>query len=120
MKVAFFALRKGSTMKYCPFWLQNGNSSTRFAISFPQEYLLGNLEELLNFHVFQNPKGVVGHAIVELGRAETYLLRCARQQSGEDCSDLPADNGSILYQFLLQPDSVMLDHLTPEILQVTN
>ena len=61
---------------------------------------------------------MVGHAIVELGRAETYLLRCARQQSGEDCSDLPADNGSILYQFLLQPDSVMLEHLTPEILQV--
>ena len=98
--------------------MQKSQRSPTIAIFFLQEYLLGNLEELLNFHVFQNPKGVVGHAIVELGRAETYLLRCARQQSGEDCSDLPADNGSILYQFLLQPDSVMLDHLTPEILQV--
>ena len=91
-----------------------------FFLFFSQEYLLGSLEELLNLHVFQNPKGVVGHAIVELGRAETYLLRCARQQSGEDCSDLPADNGSILYQFLLQPDNVMLEHLTPEILQVNS
>ena len=61
----------------------------------------------------------MGHAIVELGRAETYLLRCARQQSGEDCTDLPADHGSILYQLLLQPDSVVLENLTPEILQVS-
>ena len=91
---------------------------SNYIIFLCQEYLLGNLEELLNLHVFQNPKGVVGHAIVELGRAETYLLRCARQQTGEDCSDFPADQGSILYQFLMQADSVLLENLTPEILQV--
>ena len=47
-----------------------------------QEYCLDNLEDLLNEHVFHAVGGVVGHAIVELGRAETYLLRCARAQSG--------------------------------------
>ncbi|WAR19131.1 TNKS-like protein [Mya arenaria] len=42
------------------------------------EYCLGNLEDLLNEHVFEAEGGVVGHAIVELGRAETYLLRIGR------------------------------------------
>ncbi|KAH3846023.1 hypothetical protein DPMN_088319 [Dreissena polymorpha] len=37
----------------------------------------------MNEHVFQAEQGIVGHAIVELGRAETYLLRCARCQTGE-------------------------------------
>lgn len=81
------------------------------------EFCLGNLEDLLNLHIFRAEKGVVGHAIVELGRAETYLLRCARCQAGDDCSDLPADNGSLLYQFLLNPDNSLIENLTPEILQ---
>ncbi|XP_060562168.1 uncharacterized protein LOC132721814 [Ruditapes philippinarum] len=81
------------------------------------EFCLGNLEELLNLHIFRAEKGVIGHAIVELGRAETYLLRCARCQTGDDCSDLPSDNGSMLYQFLIQPDNSPIENLTPEILQ---
>ncbi|KAL4238827.1 hypothetical protein ACF0H5_003534 [Mactra antiquata] len=81
------------------------------------EFCLGNLEELLNIHVFRSDNGVVGHAIVELGRAETYLLRCARCQAGDDCSDLPSDNGSLLYQFLLNPDNSLIENLTPDILQ---
>ncbi|XP_052768844.1 uncharacterized protein LOC128209056 isoform X2 [Mya arenaria] len=81
------------------------------------EYCLGNLEDLLNEHVFEAEGGVVGHAIVELGRAETYLLRCARCQTGEECSDLPADNGSLLYQFLLHPDSSLIENLNPDMLQ---
>lgn len=81
------------------------------------EFCIGSVEDLLNRHIFQAEKGVVGHAIVELGRAETYLLRCARCQTGEDCSDLPSDNGSLLYQFLLNPDSSLIENLTPEILQ---
>ncbi|KAL3874032.1 hypothetical protein ACJMK2_037101 [Sinanodonta woodiana] len=81
------------------------------------EYLLGNLGELMNKHIFQDKRSVVGHVVVELGRAETYLLRCARLQSGDDCSQLPADQGSMLYQFLINPDSSDLENLTPEILQ---
>ncbi|XP_053390843.1 uncharacterized protein LOC128553692 [Mercenaria mercenaria] len=84
------------------------------------EFCLGNLEELLNLHIFRAEKGVIGHAIVELGRAETYLVRCARCQTGDDCSDLPSDNGSLLYQFLLNPDNSIIENLTPEILQRVN
>jgi len=49
--------------------------------SYLQDYCLSHLEELLNERVFQAETEVIGHAIVELGRAETYLLRCARCQT---------------------------------------
>ena len=39
--------------------------------------------------------------------------------TGDDCSDMPADSGSLLYQFLLHPDNTLIENLTPEILQVT-
>jgi hypothetical protein len=48
-----------------------------------QDYLLGNLSELLSHHVYQDHLGIVGEAIVELGRAETFALRRSRNQAGE-------------------------------------
>ena len=47
-----------------------------------QEFLHGSVAELMNKHVLEDSAGVAGQVIVELGRAETYLLRCARNQAG--------------------------------------
>ncbi len=52
------------------------------------------------------------------GISECYNFIIDVFPPGEDCSDLPADNGSLLYQFLLQPDSSNIQHLTPDMLQV--
>jgi hypothetical protein len=50
---------------------------------YQQDYLYSNLGELLNRHIFLDTSNTVGHVIVELGRAETYLVRCSRGQKGE-------------------------------------
>ena len=42
----------------------------------------GHLAELMNQHVLWDRAGIAGQVIIELGRAETYLLRCSRAQSG--------------------------------------
>ncbi|ELT94138.1 hypothetical protein CAPTEDRAFT_214115 [Capitella teleta] len=73
-----------------------------------------NLAELLNLHIFEDLGNTVGQVIVELGRAETYLIRCSRSQPGSDMSDLPSEKGSTLYQFLSHPDEVSLDSLPSE------
>ncbi|OWF38604.1 uncharacterized protein LOC110466050 [Mizuhopecten yessoensis] len=84
-----------------------------------QDYLYSNLSELMNRYVFRDVKSTVGHVIVELGRAETYLIRCARGQSGNDCQRLPDDQGSTLFQFLIGPDTVPLEHITMDAIQRT-
>ncbi|KAL5009145.1 hypothetical protein ScPMuIL_014726 [Solemya velum] len=81
------------------------------------EFLFGNLGELLNRHVFQDTSSVTGHVIIELGRAETYILRCSRNQAGNDCFKLPDDQGSTLFQLLLHPDEVAIENLTQDCLQ---
>ncbi|XP_064600438.1 uncharacterized protein LOC135466719 [Liolophura sinensis] len=81
------------------------------------DYLHSHLADLLNQHVFRDQKSVIGRAIIELGRAETYVLRCSRSQSGTDISRLPDEQGSTLFQFLVQPDEVPLENLTLDILQ---
>ena len=37
---------------------------------------------------------------------------------GEDCSDLPADNGSLLYKLLLEPDNASIENLNLDMMQV--
>lgn len=37
----------------------------------------------MNRHVFYDKKSIAGQAVVELGRAETYLIRCSRAQAGK-------------------------------------
>lgn len=80
-------------------------------------FLHSHLAELLNRHVFYDEGLVTGEVVIELGRAETYMLRCARNQAGTDSSNLPAEHGSTLYKLLSHPDHVALEHLTLEICQ---
>ncbi|CAG2189907.1 unnamed protein product [Mytilus edulis] len=82
-----------------------------------QDYLYSNLGELLNRHIFKDTTNTIGHVIVELGRAETYLIRCCRGQAGGDSQKLPDEHGSTLFQFFFNPDAVPIEHLTPEALQ---
>ena len=48
-----------------------------------QDFIHANLAELINCHVIQDHAGIAGQVIIELGRAETYVLRCARNQQSE-------------------------------------
>ncbi|XP_041351474.1 uncharacterized protein LOC121370371 [Gigantopelta aegis] len=81
------------------------------------DFLLANLADLLNEHVFLDEEQVVGQTVVELGRAETYLLRCSRNQAGDDCHNLTGEHGSLLFRFLLHPDDVPLEFLTADHIQ---
>lgn len=49
-----------------------------------QDYLYANLGQLLNRLVFRDTSDRLGQIIVELGRAETYLVRCCRAQTGKE------------------------------------
>lgn len=60
----------------------NCDSIDELKISF-QDFLFANLGELMNQHVFHDKKSVAGQVVIELGRAETYLIRCSRAQTGE-------------------------------------
>ncbi|XP_043220663.1 uncharacterized protein LOC122381028 isoform X4 [Amphibalanus amphitrite] len=85
----------------------------------PVEFVLGALADLLNWHVLRDPEGVLGRAVVELGRAETFCLRAARgQHEGGVCS-LPPPDGSTLQRLLVDPDTVSLEHITLEAINKT-
>ncbi|GLH15836.1 Poly [ADP-ribose] polymerase tankyrase [Gryllus bimaculatus] len=79
------------------------------------DYLHNTLADLLNTHVFMDPGGVTGRAIMDLGHAETFTVRAARAQEPGDVQDLPPQEGSTLYQLLCDPDGVALDHLTSDV-----
>eukprot|EP00058_Branchiostoma_floridae_P024556 XP_002610046.1 hypothetical protein BRAFLDRAFT_129235 [Branchiostoma floridae] len=85
-----------------------------------QDFVHANLPDLINTHVYQDRAGVMGQVIIELGRAETYLLRVSRQQRMNDNTDLPGQDGSLLYQLMspkLLEDSVNIERLTPDNVQ---
>ncbi|XP_048734927.2 uncharacterized protein LOC125650577 [Ostrea edulis] len=84
-----------------------------------QDFLFSNLGELMNQHVFCDKKSIAGHVVVELGRAETYLIRCARAQAAGDIQRLPDALGSTLFKFLMAPDTVSIEHLSIEAVQRT-
>lgn len=79
---------------------------------FVQDYLHNSLSALLDMHVFSDRSGTVGQAVLDLGHAETYLVRSSRDQSQSDVSDLPSHLGSTVYQLLVDPDNVTLDKLS--------
>ncbi|KAK2152971.1 hypothetical protein LSH36_313g04004 [Paralvinella palmiformis] len=81
------------------------------------DFIHANLPDLLNVHILEDDGNITGQVILELGRAETYILRCSRNQDGSDNSKLPAEKGTTLFQLLSHPDDVSLEHLTPEIFQ---
>lgn len=84
-----------------------------------QDFLFATLGELMNRHVFYDKKSIAGQAVVELGRAETYLIRCSRAQAAGDIQRLPDALGSTLFKFLLAPDTVSIEHLSIEAVQRT-
>ncbi|XP_067011307.1 uncharacterized protein [Anabrus simplex] len=79
------------------------------------DYLHNSLPELLNTHIFLDNRRVVGRVIIELGYAETFVLRSSRNQDQGDLSDLPAQDGSCLYKLLTDPDNVSLENLSIDI-----
>ena len=62
---------------------------------------------------------MVGHAVMELGYAETFVLRLCRGQDQGDLADLPAQEGSTLYKLLTDPDNVNLENLTVDTFRVS-
>lgn len=82
-------------------------------------FLHTHLAELLNQHIFSDKTSVMGQAVIELGRIETYVLRCSQNKSGDDRTNLPCEHGSTLFQFLVHPDRAPLEELTPDVLQKT-
>lgn len=84
------------------------------------DFLLSHLSELISYHVFYDSYCVTGEIIVELGRAETYAIRRARNQAGEDMQNLPEDQGSVLFRLLNYPDGVPLENLSTDALQVVS
>ncbi|XP_059160315.1 uncharacterized protein LOC131943943 [Physella acuta] len=76
-----------------------------------------SLPSLLNQHVFKDRGAALGHVVMELGKAETYAIQRARNQNSDDYSDLPEEQGSILYRFLTHPDGVPLENLSTDALQ---
>ncbi|XP_075233962.1 uncharacterized protein LOC142331764 [Lycorma delicatula] len=75
------------------------------------DYLHNSLSALLDTHIFMDSACCTGDTILDLGNAETYTVRCSRNQEPNDSSDLPSHAGSIFYQLLTDPDSVSLDNL---------
>ncbi|KAK2181799.1 hypothetical protein NP493_375g01012 [Ridgeia piscesae] len=84
----------------------------------PLEFVHTNLAELLNCHMLQDTAGVTGQVVIELGRAETFLLKCATKQKDVETS-LHTGDGSTLHQLLLTPDKVDLENLTNDEFQKT-
>ncbi|GFO34683.1 tankyrase-1 [Plakobranchus ocellatus] len=80
-------------------------------------FVSSSLPALLNQHVFKDRAGVMGGIVLELGTAETFLVQRARRQPVDSFSDLPEEQGSILYRFLTHPDGVPLEFLSAEALQ---
>jgi len=59
---------------------------------------------------------VSGQVVLQLGCAETALLRSSCGQPDHDMTNLPPADGTILYKLLTDPDSVSLDSLSFEAL----
>ncbi|XP_071963251.1 uncharacterized protein [Antedon mediterranea] len=76
-----------------------------------------NLPELINLHICHHERSVLGQVVVEIGRAETYLMRASRNQSMDSYKNLPSPEGSFFYQVINNPDGLELSHLTPDIMQ---
>ncbi|XP_063217542.1 uncharacterized protein LOC134528147 [Bacillus rossius redtenbacheri] len=76
------------------------------------DYLHSSVPELLDAHVFLDAGAAAGRCVMELGCAETSVLRACRGQGQGDLVDLPPQDGSALYRLLADPDSVGLEHLS--------
>ncbi|EEB20158.1 conserved hypothetical protein [Pediculus humanus corporis] len=58
---------------------------------------------------------ILGKIILELGHIETYVLRCSRNQSLLNVSQLPDQEGTALYKLLTDSDNVNLEHFSLDI-----
>ncbi|XP_076312660.1 uncharacterized protein LOC143226079 isoform X1 [Tachypleus tridentatus] len=81
------------------------------------DYIHSRLGELMNRFVLLDSEDVLGQVVVELGRAETYILRASRSQGDHDITNLPDPKATVLQQMIVDPDSVCLENLTIDIFQ---
>ena len=81
------------------------------------DYVNSSLGVLIDTYLVKVPESGFGNALVELGRCESWLTREMREQDNSDLTNLPpitTGPGSTLHQLLVDPDSVLLEHLKPE------
>uniref|UniRef100_A0A1S4N319 Beta-hexosaminidase bacterial type N-terminal domain-containing protein n=1 Tax=Pediculus humanus subsp. corporis TaxID=121224 RepID=A0A1S4N319_PEDHC len=81
----------------------------------PLDYFNSMLGELLDSHILLDSSGILGKIILELGHIETYVLRCSRNQSLLNVSQLPDQEGTALYKLLTDSDNVNLEHFSLDI-----
>jgi len=84
-----------------------------------QEYLQGSLANLISFYALRDKSGVSGQVVVQLGCTETNVLRKATNMCMTDVKNLPPPEGSTLYRFLIDPDTVGLETLSLEAIIVS-
>ncbi|XP_067942054.1 uncharacterized protein [Watersipora subatra] len=82
-----------------------------------QVTVLDRLPALLSLHMLSDAKCQVGKVLVELGKLEYDLMAVSSHLPAGNCCSLDPERGSLLFQLLVNPDSVDLTHLTPAIFQ---
>jgi hypothetical protein len=96
---------------------QEAVSTTLETVLF-QYYLHIALAGRLNTNIFMGTENVTGSIVIELGYAEMYSLRsCGQDQSTP--SDLPAQDGCVLYQLLTESNNFNLENLTVDMFGVS-
>ncbi|XP_072030297.1 uncharacterized protein [Amphiura filiformis] len=92
-------------------------AGTSWNKTMDMEFVHNRLPELINNHVFLDGNLVLGQAVIELGRVETFLTRAARNQLQGEPVNLPPDEGSFMCRVVCNPDNVDLEYITPEVVQ---
>lgn len=53
------------------------------SISLSKDFIERSLPSLLNHHIFKDSEGLLGTIVLDLGKAETYAIKKARNQAGK-------------------------------------
>ncbi|XP_072155100.1 uncharacterized protein [Bemisia tabaci] len=78
------------------------------------DFVKSRLAALLDMHIFNDERMIIGQCIIELGLIETMALRLSRAQEQDDISDLPPNIGSFLYRLVVDSDNVSLETLSTD------
>nr|CAG4640940.1 EOG090X07S9 [Eulimnadia texana] len=98
-----------------PGWI--GHAAFSWNTSIPWDFVKNFAGDLISLWILREPldrNPELGQAIVELGRLETWFFQESLGESQNLEAFLPPSGYSSLYQLIFDPDSVSLDHLTPE------
>lgn len=82
-----------------------------------EDYLRARLAELLNLYVYRDMASMTGYLNVELGRLETYIHQSIFQNQKDTSLQVTYCQSSVLHQLLRDPDAVILDNFTFDVLQ---